>query len=172
VEVVAPHGANICFTGGEPFLQNHEAFHELADGLAKRGYIIQEVFTNGTIRFPDWVYDYMYVIMDWKLSGAGEEVNIFGTEGVQSIRLRNVERMSEGDVVKFTIASKSDYEEAKQWYTELAKLNAGIDFIYGVVWGKLEAKDLIGWVLRDSLVEWTYSHQLHNVIWDREKRAI
>jgi 7-carboxy-7-deazaguanine synthase len=172
VEQVAPDGANICFTGGEPFLQTNKAFGELVVDLEARGYKNLEVFTNGTIEFPEWAYDSLFIVMDWKLEGAGESVNIQGTEGVQATRLKNVERMNEGDVVKFTIASEADYKEATTAYWKLHELNSKVEFIYGVVWDKLKASTLIEWVLRDGLVEWTYSHQLHNVIWDRSKRGI
>jgi 7-carboxy-7-deazaguanine synthase len=172
VERVAPGGANICYTGGEPFLQNHEALQALVEAFPREGYQTQEAFTNGTLEYPDWAYEHIFFVTDWKLTGSGEEANIFGTEGTQKTRLKNVERMNVGDTVKFTIAHEKDYEEAQFWYNNLHQLNPNIEFIYGVVWGHLEPKDLIRWVLRDQLVEWTYSHQLHNVIWDRTERGI
>lgn len=172
VEEVAPGGADICYTGGEPFLQHNDTLKVVVETLAKEGYPTQEAFTNGTLEYPEWAYEWMFLILDWKLTGAGEEVNILGTEGTQSTRMKNVERMNEGDVVKFTIKNKADYEEAKRWYPLLLRHNSKVNFIYGVVWGALEASQLIEWVLHDELVEWTYSHQLHNVIWDRSKRGI
>jgi 7-carboxy-7-deazaguanine synthase len=172
VKEVAPHGAGICYTGGEPFLRDHQALEALVELLARAGYTTQEAFTNGTIKFPAWVYDWMYLVMDYKLHGAGEEANIHGTEGVHATRILNIQRMSEGDVVKFTIASPRDYLEAAKAAEAIRKgINSIVEFNYGVVWGKLEAKDLIEWVLRDGH-DWIYSHQLHNVIWDRDKRGI
>lgn len=172
VEAIAPIGGNICFTGGEPFLQNHTAFYELVVDLEARGYNTFEVFTNGTLEFPVWAFEHLHFIMDWKLPGAGEEEVLSGAEGCESVRLENFKQLGEGDVVKFTIADEEDYEQAKEWYIFLSQQNLNVEFIYGVVWGKLEASQLIEWVLRDGLVEWTYSHQLHNVIWDRSKRGI
>jgi 7-carboxy-7-deazaguanine synthase len=171
VEASAPFGANVCFTGGEPFLQNGEALKEIVDELKHRELMVFEVFTNGTLEFPDWAYDDLYFVMDWKLGGAGENDYLKNVK-INATRIKNVQRMNEGDVVKFTIASYEDYQEAKEAYNNLTTLNVAVEFIYGVVWGKLEAKNLIEWVLRDGLVEWTYSHQLHNVIWDRDKRGI
>jgi len=171
--VEASHpGTNICYTGGEPFIQNSETLCELSDALTVAGYPTQEVFTNGTLEFPEWAYEVLYFVMDYKLSGSGEEGNIHGTEGVQATRIKNIQRMNEGDVVKFTIASRADYEEACMSYPHLQKDNPHIDFYYGVVWGKLEAGDLIAWVLEDGLTAWMYTHQLHNVIWSRDMRGI
>lgn len=169
VDKVAPGGANICYTGGEPFLQNHISFLAVVEALSKVGFSYQEVFTNGTLEYPKWAYEWLLFVLDWKLLGSGEGTLL---EEVDTARSRNVERLSSGDVVKFTIMDRADYEEAKRWYPVLHDLNPKIEFIYGVVWGSLEASEVIKWVLEDQLVEWTYSHQLHNVIWDRSKRGI
>jgi organic radical activating enzyme len=173
VEEVAPHGANICYTGGEPFLRDLEALHTLVELLARKGYTTQEAFTNGTIVYPSWVFDWMYLVMDWKLGGSGEtlEARSGAPEGVESNRKLNASRMSEGDVVKFTIASEDDYNEAVEYANKLSTFNAAIEFNYGVVWDKISPARLIEWVLRDGH-DWIYSHQLHNVIWDRDKRGI
>jgi 7-carboxy-7-deazaguanine synthase len=168
VERIAPGGANICYTGGEPFLQSNEALKALVEAFPRAGYQTQEAFTNGTLEYPDWAYEHIFFVTDWKLQGSGE---IF-TDEVKQTRVKNVERMNVGDTVKFTIANEGDYNEARYFYDFLLTKNPNIEFIYGVVWGHLEPKQLIEWVLRDQLVEWTYSHQLHNVIWDREQRGI
>lgn len=170
VKAAAPHGANICFTGGEPFLQNSDSLRDLSDALAVESFLIQEVFTNGTLRFPEWALDSFYFIMDFKLPGSGEEASIEGTEGVGYTRRQNLMALGDGDALKFTIADRADYEYAKEVYA--AARYYPFDFYYGVVWGKLEASELISWVLTDGLVEWIYTHQLHNVIWDRTKRGI
>lgn len=166
----APHGANICFTGGEPFLQNTDSLKALSDALVGEGFLIQEVFTNGTLLFPDWALDSFYFVMDFKLPGSGEDANIEGTEGVGYTRRQNLMNIGNGDVIKFTIADRADYDYAKEVYA--ATQTFEVDFYYGVVWGKLAASELIGWVLFDGLTEWIYTHQLHNVIWDRTRRGI
>lgn len=163
-------GTRICYTGGEPFLQRSAPFAELSDRLADTGYPRQEVFTNGTLRFPDWALDNLYFILDWKLPGSGETFAA-GRDGgtFASNRIANVRSLSEGDSVKFTIADEVDYTRAVDAWFAMSDLP--VQAYYGVVWGKMEPKDLIARVLRDNL-PWRYNHQLHNVIWNREERGI
>lgn len=165
IVAVATPGSNICYTGGEPFLQNHQALMEL-NNLIWKDFKIQEVFTNGTLEFPDWALDNMYFVMDWKLPGSGDS-----SVGI-SQRWANFKELREGDAVKFTIASREDYEFARAIYMEESfKKRGAVDVYYGVVWGKVTNEELIGWVLADKL-PWIHNMQVHNYIWDREKRGI
>src|SRR5215831_11620988 len=54
--VIATSGAtNICFTGGEPFLQPSEEFHKLLVELVVLAQgLTFEAFTNGTLEWPTW----------------------------------------------------------------------------------------------------------------------
>jgi len=159
---------NICFTGGEPFLQNNHALHELSQLLRIRGMEV-ECFSNGTLLYPKWAVDTINFVMDWKLPGSGEEPSIWTPT--------NIKNMDESLIVhsiKFTIASHEDYLEAKRrWVTEVPIGNPAVslEFFYGVVWGQLEDKELIEWVLKDGL-RWRHNMQVHNYIWDRELRGI
>jgi 7-carboxy-7-deazaguanine synthase len=162
--------ANVCFTGGEPFLQNSQAFYDTIVLLREAGYTTFEVFTNGTLRFPDWALEELHFIFDWKLPGSGET---FDRNELQRMRCDNLERAAaiEGNVVKFTIADWDDYDCAVETYRNLIEGQTALEVYYGAVWGKQKASALIEWVLEDKL-PWVYNHQIHNVIWDREKRGI
>lgn len=166
---------NICFTGGEPFLQNHEELELIVDALAEEGYTTFEVFTNGTIDFPEWHTEHLHVVMDWKLTGSGEIIT--GSHGMRfhEARMRNLDRLDAGDAVKFTIKDRQDYEEAKVYYEDYAirhgsKLSTPT-FFYGPVWGKIQPKQLVEWVLEDEL-DWQLNIQVHNIVFDRNERGI
>src|SRR3954453_11653509 len=57
LQVANPGTASICFTGGEPYLQNHDALFELVKILSQH-YDQFEVFTNGTIVYPEWAFEW------------------------------------------------------------------------------------------------------------------
>lgn len=162
---------NVCYTGGEPFLQNNEELRDLTNKLTEDEQIgAIECFSNGALAYPDWALDAIYFILDWKLEGSGEE-------HFNATRLENLKKLSGFDAVKFTIASEDDYDQAKEAYNWLlanstvAASDLPMDIFYGVVWGKIENKDLIEWVLRDRL-PWRHNMQVHNIIWNRDQRGI
>lgn len=156
---------NVCLTGGEPFLQPDEALHELCIALSVHPRVVQvECFSNGTLPYADWAARLISFVMDWKLPGSGE------WETGREARLSNVERLAYGDSVKFTIADREDYEQAKQLYAQYVKPK-GLEVFAGVVWGKLENETLVGWMLEDH-IPWRLNVQVHNHVWDRSKRGI
>lgn len=153
---------NICFTGGEPFLQNDEAFHELVVDMFLDRTL--EVFSNGTIEYPNWAFEYLYFIMDWKMPGSGEDPD-------NPVRLINLKHLQPGDAVKFVCGDDNDYKEAfKKWRTEIDGNSRELIVYVGPVWGKLEPKELAEWVLQDKL-PWRLNIQSHNYIWPVNERA-
>lgn len=160
---------NICYTGGEPLLQDKKNLLDLIRVLKQGGYH-QEMFSNGTIKYPHGVFSEVDIIMDWKLPGSGE------FDPVSEARWHNLHNMylngfGREHAVKFTIASRADYEAAKEVFQQMRARNLNVRVYYGVVWGKLENARLIAWVLEDDL-PWTFNMQVHNHIWDRKERGI
>jgi 7-carboxy-7-deazaguanine synthase len=173
VRDLVPSGANICFTGGEPFLQHNETLHTLSDLLTSYGYTTQEVFTNGTFKYPDWAIANLCLVVDWKLAGSGEVSRAWPPK-MRLARSVNMLQLRRSATIKFTIASREDYEEALEEWAAIKICNDNPSVYYGVVWGTVEPSTLIEWVLSDSekTKHWKYNHQIHNVIWDRNKRGI
>lgn len=154
---------NICYTGGEPFLQNNSELEKLTTLLMGTFDGTIECFSNGTLPYPDWALGQVYFVMDWKLPGSGENTD-------HPTRLQNIEKMT-FDAIKFTIADEDDYEIAKAHYYKNLADKDDLEIFYGVVWGKMENKDLIELVLADRL-PWRHTMQVHNIIWDRSERGI
>jgi hypothetical protein len=103
--------------------------------------------------------------MDWKLGGSGES-------GVgELVRLENLDMFDEGDSVKFTIASHEDYLQARDIYYKYIRNQYPVKVFAGVVWGKLTNEQLVEWMLQDGLY-WHLNVQVHNHVWDRNKRGI
>jgi 7-carboxy-7-deazaguanine synthase len=161
-------GTNVCYTGGEPFLQDNRSFYKLVQEVAQDLGAVQEVFTNGTLEFPTWAVDELYFVMDWKLPGSGEDMTRY-----EAMRWENLHSLSDiyGNAIKFTITDRNDFLSARLTWEEMLTKGIEIDVYAGIVWGKLENKTLVEW-MQESKLPWKLNVQQHNYIWDRTQRGI
>lgn len=157
---VDPWPRRITLTGGEPFLQPLNDLKQLCDWAIRMGYSI-DVFTNGTINWPDWVGHYgLQLITDWKLPGSGEDP-------FDAKRIANVQE-TPNVFPKFTVASRFDYDTAVG-FMDTYTLNPTMVYI-GAVWGKVAESTLADWIMKDKL-DVNFNVQVHNYIWDRDERG-
>lgn len=145
-------------TGGEPLLQPGAIplLRELCD--AGRTVLLE---TSGE-RDISQVDARVHRIMDLKAPGSDE---------CQSNRWENIEHLSERDEIKIVLADRGDYEWAKGVIEEhhlAERVNA---VLLSCVWGELEAKDLVQWVLDDELPV-RVQIQMHKVIWDASTQGV
>jgi 7-carboxy-7-deazaguanine synthase len=154
-EMTATGARNICFTGGEPFLQQPGELQKLCQYLGSRPSL--EVFTNGTIDWPSWAIFRMNFVLDWKLTGSGE---IIEPERL----IRNVSRINRiHDAIKFTIASKEDFDEAVGLYERFGS-NLSLPPVYcGPVWNMVDPRDVAVWII-DAKLPWRLNIQTHKYI--------
>lgn len=160
---------HICFTGGEPFLQQHEELRELTGYLLENGRKL-ECFSNGTIEYPDWAQEAIKFIMDWKLPGSGES----HTDPVRIHNLKNLNQApsNRGHAVKFVLKTYEDFNVALRLYNEYKRYMKNIEVFYGRVWDSRNTDaDFVEKVL-DNGLSWRLNVQVHNYIWDRNKRGI
>jgi 7-carboxy-7-deazaguanine synthase len=155
-------GVRVCFTGGEPMIQHTDSLMELIYRLKSLGYEM-EMFTNGTLLYPVELLKEVRVVMDWKLPGSGEDP--FNRE-----RIANLKNLDWRQSIKFVCADKTDYAEAAAIWDKYIVGTTDARVYYGVAWGKLDAKELVAWVLEDQL-PWTLNIQVHNLIWDPKERG-
>lgn len=173
---------NICWTGGEPFLQPKDELEDLWYGLNEDHKNI-ECFSNGTISYPKWathggaVCGPVRFVMDWKLPGSGE-LNKGGwwlpkLSRFQNTVLANYSAMvdSFGHSIKFTVASRDDFNTAQSiWNIYCQHVDAPAVYV-SPVWGKVDPDELVKWLLSSGL-PWKLSLQMHNFIFDRNDRGI
>ncbi len=158
---------NVCFTGGEPFLQNNDALLETVR-LMRDEEAHWEAFTNGTLEIPEKLFDLgLEPVMDWKLPGSGEPTWL-----VQ--RSRNLRRMSNFGVgtVKFTIANEEDFNVALQVWEALVQ-DSGVQVFAGPVWdkpGAWGATDIVD-LIKKHKVSWRLNIQVHNFIYGAQTRG-
>ena len=152
-------------TGGEPLLQPETA--ELAERLLAAGYTVLAE-TSGE-RPIDVLPRAVVKIMDVKCPDSGE----FGT-----FRAENLNALSANDEVKFVLASRRDYEFARD-FTRQHDLNRRVrQVLFSPVhadpaggWPSLEPRDLADWILADALPV-RLGLQLHKFIWDPAMRGV
>jgi 7-carboxy-7-deazaguanine synthase len=152
-------------TGGEPLLQ-HESI-QLAESLLADGYTVM-IETSGE-RFIGKLPREVIKIVDVKCPDS-REANTFD--------MANLAAMNEKDEVKFVIASRRDYEFARD-FTAQNKLSERVrQVIFSPVspdpagyWPGLEAREMVEWILADALPV-RLGLQLHKFIWDPAMRGV
>jgi len=157
--VIATSGAtNICFTGGEPFLQPSEEFHKLLVELVVLAQgLTFEAFTNGTLEWPTWAMHRINFVMDWKLTGSGENPSV-------DVMMRNACKLKPTDAIKFTVASEDDLIEAVSIWGSLQAVIGHIPVFVGPVSGKVEPKEVSDWIFKRKL-PWRLNIQTHKYIY-------
>ena len=147
----------ITITGGEPLLQP-EAI-ELSSLFADKGYDVQ-IETNGSTDISVIPYN-VRTIMDVKTSGSGmSEKNDYN----------NLEKLSQGDEVKFVLTSKDDYHWALNILDSYnLSLKKEIEVIFSPASGYLEPQELAEWILNDKIGSVRFQIGLHRILWQGER---
>ena len=145
-------------TGGEPLLQAGAIplLRELCD--AGRTVLLE---TSGE-RDISKVDPRVHRIVDFKAPGSGE---------CARNRWSNVELLTGRDEVKLVLADRDDYDWAKGVMEEHALAGRASTVLLSPVWGELEPKDLVAWVLEDRL-QVRVQIQTHKVIWGADAEGV
>ncbi len=142
----------VCITGGEPLLQKNAL--PLMTTLCDRGYRLS-LETGGSLPIDD-VDRRVKVILDIKCPGSGmSHKNLW----------ENLAQLKEGDEIKFVIADETDYLWSKQVCNEHRLFDLPCEVLLSPVFGLLEPKLLVNWMLRDKLRA-RLNLQIHKFIWD------
>lgn len=144
-------------TGGEPLLQ--PAVYPLMQGLCDRGYEVL-LETGGGLDISR-VDPRVRRILDIKCPGSGE---------AGSNRWENLEQLRLGDEIKLVLASRQDYE----WARDLLRARPEL-FHFPVhftpAWGLVAFEELAAWILEDRLPV-RFGFQLHKLIWGPDRRGV
>jgi 7-carboxy-7-deazaguanine synthase len=152
------------FTGGEPLLQMEDVINTIKavcdlDITRQYHFLIE---TNGSVplkEFKKRMKDYnVYIIMDIKLPSSGR---------FDQKDLLNLNYLTETDEVKFVCQDRNDYEKAKKIIKDYELGNA----LISTVFGKIELKEIAGWILEDKL-PCRFQIQLHKIIFNPLARGV
>jgi 7-carboxy-7-deazaguanine synthase len=169
VRVLAGDGSGrvplVEITGGEPLLQPETP--ALAERLLAEKYTVM-IETSGE-RFVGTLARNVIKIVDVKCPDSGEG---------DTFNMENLEALSRDDEIKFVIASRGDYEFARD-FTVQHKLAARVgQVLFSPVfpdpaksWPGLSARDLTEWILSDGLPV-RLGLQLHKFIWDPATKGV
>jgi 7-carboxy-7-deazaguanine synthase len=155
-KALAFNTALVELTGGEPLLQ--PAVFPLMAELCDAGRTVL-VETSGEADVSR-VDARVHKIMDLKTPGSGES---------SRNRWSNLEHITDRDEIKFVLADRADYE----WMREVIRTRAlrTKNLLASTVFGKLAARELVGWVLEDALPV-RVQLQLHKYVWSPDATGV
>ncbi|MEM1032761.1 MAG: radical SAM protein [Myxococcota bacterium] len=161
-EVVAlqPPGpeALVEVTGGEPLLQ--AAVHPLLSGLCDLGYeLLLETSGGRDIALVD---PRVAIIMDVKCPDSGESDSNYWP---------NLERLRPRDELKFVVASRGDFDWARD-VIETHRLAGRCPILFSAVWGKVPLTDLADWVAAATIPGARMQLQLHKFVWGAAAQGV
>ena len=152
-------------TGGEPLLQ--EEVYPLAEKLLAAGYTVM-IETSGE-RFVGKLPKEVIKIVDVKCPDSGEP---------DTFEMRNLEELTAIDEVKFVLATRRDYEFARDFTREHELAGRVREVLFSPVfedsegkWPGLEPRQLAEWILADGLPV-RLGLQLHKFIWDPATKGV
>jgi 7-carboxy-7-deazaguanine synthase len=152
-------------TGGEPLLQPETP--ELAEKLLANGYTVM-IETSGE-RFIGNLPRGVIKIVDVKCPDSGEP-DTFNTA--------NLDAVSRDDEIKFVIASRRDYDFARDFTRQHRLAERVREVLFSPVfpdpegqWPGLNARELVDWILADGLPV-RLGLQLHKFIWDPATKGV
>lgn len=145
-------------TGGEPLVQKGCA--NLAEALLSKGYTVL-IETSGTLpiaALPSAVIK----IMDLKCPGSGESAKNDWS---------NIDALTDRDEVKFVIADRNDYEWSRDTVKRFALQDRCRTVLFSPVFGSVEPKSIVEWILEDHL-DVRFQLQQHKFVWPPDERGV
>ena len=149
-EVAKYPARQVCVTGGEPLAQKDCL--ALLTALCDAGYDVS-LETSGALDVAG-VDRRVARIMDLKAPDSGEAARN---------RWENLPLLAAGDEIKIVIASRGDYEWAREILHE-RQLDRLCPVLFSPAQGLIEPQALAGWILEDGL-NVRFQLQLHKLLW-------
>ena len=144
-------------TGGEPLVQDESLV--LMKRLCDEGFEVM-LETGGSLPIEN-VDKRVQIILDLKCpSSKMMKKNLY----------ENINFIKQNDEVKFVIGSREDFDWTKE-IIEKYNLTEKCEVLMSVVFGELDPKTLVEWILEEKL-NVRYQLQMHKFIWEPEERGV
>ena len=151
----------VTLTGGEPLI--HPGVKDLITSLVANDIEVN-IETNGAVdldEFIEFKYNSKVVFtMDYKCKSSGMEDKMI---------LSNLVFLQPKDVIKFVVSNYNEMEEM-EYILEASKCKAQV--YVSPVFGAIEPKELVEYVLENKLNNVKVQVQLHKIIWEPTKRGV
>lgn len=154
----------VTLTGGEPLI--HQNVRHLILMLIDEGFEVN-IETNGAVLLKDKLSDLnveqnkkLIITMDWKSASSGESDKMI---------YDNLEYLAEQDVLKFVVGNHDDLEQMKQL---IVGHNPKCNIFVSPIFGKIEAKDIVDYIITNHLDNVRIQLQLHKFIWESNMRGV
>lgn len=144
---------HVCVTGGEPLAQ--PGCKPLLAALCDAGHRVS-LETSGALDISG-VDPRVTIVMDLKAPSSEETGRNLWS---------NLEHLKAGDLVKFVIGDRADYEWARARLDEHG-LAGRHQVLFSPVWGVMEPATLADWIVAERLPV-RFQVQLHKVLWGEE----
>ena len=149
---VASHGVkHVCVTGGEPLSQKRCLI--LLRKLCDAGYEVS-LETSGALDVSA-VDPRVHKVMDLKAPDSGESKRNLWS---------NLDHLTTRDQIKIVLASRVDYEWAREKLVE-HRLPEHCMVLFSPVHGAVEPRELAEWIIEDKLPV-RFQMQLHKLLWN------
>lgn len=161
-EVKAYGFKRVTLTGGEPLCHPH--IHELIKLLDDDGQEIN-IETNGAVDIQPFVkYKNVFFTLDYKTLSSGQNDKMLAS---------NYCYLTKKDCVKCVVSNINDIDDFR---FHLYLVNQGKKPKYQIflspVFGDIEPKEIVEYVLKYKWKEARAQLQLHKFIWDKDKRGV
>lgn len=149
---------SVTITGGEPLV--HPGINKLVDILLEKGYWVN-IETNGSQyigKFP--ASSLLFFTMDYKCPSSGME---------NHMDCHNFRLLFKNDVLKFVVGSQEDLNKALQ---VIEKYNPQAQIYFSPVFGEIEPKEIVDYLLKHKMYDCKVQIQLHKIIWNPNERGV
>lgn len=159
VEKVKEKAVNhITITGGEPLMEQNTLF--LVNALLKENFCVN-IETNGSYEIQDYLaFENLIITMDYKSLSSNMQ---------HKMKTSQLPLLRKADVLKFVVSNKYDLADMKDI---LSKYDIKASVYVSPVFGKIEPKEIVEYILENELYQCITQVQLHKIIWDPNKRGV